>query len=37
MKNTAIALERGALGFLTKPFDEVSLIRFLTAATRLRT
>ena len=36
-KHRNSALERGALGFLTKPFDEVSLIRCLTAATRLRT
>ena len=31
------ALEGGALGFLSKPFDEVSLIQCLAAATRLRT
>jgi FixJ family two-component response regulator len=30
------ALEGGALGFLRKPFDENSLIQYLTAATRLR-
>jgi|SRR5215467_16154123 len=31
------ALESGALGFLSKPFDEGSLIHCLTAAIRLRT
>ena len=31
------ALEGGALGFLGKPFDEVSLIQCLTAAIGLRT
>jgi FixJ family two-component response regulator len=31
------ALEGGALGFLTKPFDETSLIQCLTAAVGLRT
>ena len=30
------ALEGGALGFLSKPFDEVSLIQCLAAATRSR-
>ena len=31
------ALEGGALGFLSKPFDESSLIQFLDAAIELRT
>ena len=31
------ALEGGALGFLSKPFDEVSFLQCLTAAIKLRT
>jgi FixJ family two-component response regulator len=35
-KQRARALENGAVGFLTKPFDERSLIECLTTAIKLR-
>jgi len=36
-KNRTRALDNGALGFLSKPFDEASLIKCLTAAIKLLT
>jgi FixJ family two-component response regulator len=35
-KQRALALENGAVGFLTKPFDERLLIECLTTAIKLR-
>ena len=35
-KNRTRALDNGAVGFLSKPFDEASLIKCLTAAIKLR-
>jgi DNA-binding response OmpR family regulator len=36
-KNRTRALDNGAVGFLSKPFDEASLIKCLTAAIKLLT
>lgn len=36
-KNRTRSLDNGAVGFLSKPFDEASLIKCLTAAIKLLT